>query len=161
MIELDVGLQTLNETVFVVGHAYTVSPPVVTGAYPVTAEISALAVQVTASVLAVPLIVVVTVVAQAVDAIGLVPRVAVPLPIVTVQVAQAMVPVVVIVPPVMGDVVAMLVTVPVPFPTRSSRPVIGFTCSESADTNGEINAANTKNRHTNAPPRRIRMEGYS
>jgi hypothetical protein len=48
------------------------------------------------------------------------------------QVGQAIVPVVVIVPPVIGEVVAMLVTVPVPAPgkpVQSINPLTGFRMS--------------------------------
>lgn len=68
------------------------------------------------SVVAVPVAVPVTAEAHAPEAIKLVPSADEPLAIVTVHVAHAMVPVVVIVPPVIGLVVAMLVTPPAPVP---------------------------------------------
>jgi hypothetical protein len=73
-------------------------------------------------VVAVPVAPVVTTEAHVAEEIALVPIAEVPEAIVTVHVAQAIVPVVVIVPPVMGEVVAIDVTVPVPAEAQVPSP---------------------------------------
>jgi hypothetical protein len=154
----EVLLQTLKLTLFALGYEMIVSIPAVAGMYPVTAVGSPLNEASTTSVVAVLVAAVVTAVAQAADAMALVPSADVPLAIVAVippaaerlaasavttpvpvgvaaiacrpeptnteplvnaaaevvQVAQARVPVAVMVPPVIGAVVATLVTPPPP-----------------------------------------------